>query len=590
MKPSALTVLASLCSLALFVLSQPVFASDDQQVAAYDIELQIPPEQRSLMQEHLDLYRWRGSERMDEAQLQRLVRLAPEQIRTFLATEGFYSPLIAAKMERKNRKFLVKLTVEPGEPVRVTAIDLQVTGPFNDGSAENRDRLNKMRSDWSLRPGAAFRHDNWENAKRNALKSLLLDRYPSASIADSRATVNPQTNSVELQATLDSGPGFTFGELNIQGLNRYPATLVERMNPITPGEPYSQIKLLNLQSRLQDSPYFERADVSISTDPARSSRVPVQVDLVENKSQKLGLGIGMSTDTGPRILLDHRDLNFLDRAWGLGSTLKLDQKQQTLSTNLQLPLNAQGYRDSLNAQMERTDISGEVTQTLIMGAKRTFMHKKTENAFGINYFIETQRVQGSISARNSTLTPFYSWTLRNVDDLLYPSSGYLLNFKTDVAARALLSDQDFLRGHGRAVYFHPLGSRDQLILHGELGMVAARSRNGIPSDFLFRTGGDQTIRGYAYQSLGVTQGQGIVGGRYLALASAEYVHWFTPAWGAAIFIDSGNAADTPSSLKPVYGYGTGARWKSPVGPLNLDIAYGQLEQKLRLHFSVGFNF
>lgn len=587
MKASALSVLASLCSLALFALSQPVSASDDSQVAAYDIELQIPPEQRSLMQKHLDLYRWRGSERMEEAQLQRLVRLAPEQIRAFLATEGYYSPLITAKMERKNRQFLVTLTVVPGEPVRVTAIDLQVTGSFNDGSAENRDRLNKMRSDWSLRPGTAFRHDDWEAAKRNALKSLLLDRYPGASIADSRATVNPQANSVELQLTLDSGPAFTFGELDILGLNRYPATLVERMNHITPGEPYSQIKLLDLQSRLQDSPYFEHADVSIST--AQPSRVPVKVELVENKSQKLGLGIGMSTDTGPRILLDHRDLNFLDRAWWLGSTLKLNQKQQTLSANLQLPANAQGYRDSLNAQMERTDISGEVTQTLIMGARRAFAHEKTESAFGLNYFIETQSVQGSISARNATLSPFYSWTLRNVDDLLYPSSGYLLNFKTDAAARALLSDRDFLRGHGRAVYFHPLGSRDQLILHGELGVVAARSRDGIPSGFLFRTGGDQTLRGYAYQSLGVTQGQGVVGGRYLALASAEYVHWLTPAWGAAIFIDGGNAADTPSSLKPVYGYGIGARWKSPVGPLNLDIAYGQVEQKLRLHFSVGFN-
>ena len=588
MKPSALTVLASLCSLALLLLSQAVFASEGQPLVTYDIELQIPPEQRSLMQERLDLYRWRGSERMDEAQLQRLVRLAPEQIREFLATEGFYAPLITAKMTGKSGKYRVKLTIEPGEPVRVTSIDLQVTGAFNDDSAENRARLNKMRSDWSLRPGAVFRHDNWESAKRNALKSLLLDRYPTASITDSRALVHPQTNSVELQATLDSGPGFTFGELKIQGLNRYPATLVERMNPITPGEPYSQIKLLNFQSRLQDSPYFERADVSINT--AQPSRVPIQLDLVENKSQKLGLGIGMSTDTGPRILLDHRDLNFLDRAWGMGSTLKLDQKQQTLSSNLQLPANAQGYRDNLNAQMERTDISGEVTQKLIMGAKRAFVHDKTESAFGINYFIETQRVQGSISARNSTLSPFYSWTLRNVDDLLYPSSGYLLNFKTDVAARSLLSDQDFLRGHGRAVYFYPVGTRDQFILYGELGIVAARSRNGIPSDLLFRTGGDQTVRGYAYQSLGVPQGQGVVGGRYLALASAEYVHWLTPAWGAAIFIDGGNAAATLGSLKPVYGYGSGARWKSPVGPLNLDLAYGQLEQKLRLHFSVGFNF
>ena len=257
---------------------------------------------------------------------------------------------------------------------------------------------------------------------------------------------------------------------------------------------------------------------------------------------------------------------------------------------MQFQLTEKGYRDSINTVIERTDIEGEVINKFVMGAKRNFVSGNSETAYGLNYFSESQDIEGAASTRNSTLSPSYSWTLRHIDQLLYPTRGYLINLQADAATRAILSDQDFLRGYGHAVYFHPFGKRDQLILRGELGVVAAKSSNGIPSDYLFRTGGDQTVRGYAYQSLGVHEGGAVVGGRYLATASAEYLHWLTSQWGAAVFVDGGNAADTWGNLTPVYGYGFGARWKSPVGPLNFDIAYGEELREMRIHFSVGFNF
>jgi translocation and assembly module TamA len=107
---------------------------------------------------------------------------------------------------------------------------------------------------------------------------------------------------------------------------------------------------------------------------------------------------------------------------------------------------------------------------------------------------------------------------------------------------------------------------------------------------LFRAGGDQSVRGYAYQELGVKLGDATVGARYLATASAEYDWWFKPPYGVAVFADAGNAADTVNDLKPKYGYGVGARWRSPVGPINVDVAYGQAVKKVRLHFSLGFTF
>jgi translocation and assembly module TamA len=132
--------------------------------------------------------------------------------------------------------------------------------------------------------------------------------------------------------------------------------------------------------------------------------------------------------------------------------------------------------------------------------------------------------------------------------------------------------------------------RDVVIMRGELGITAAESREGVPQDFLFRAGGSQSVRGYAYQSLGVEEGDATVGGRYLGTASAEYVHWFQPQWGAAVFVDTGDAADSRGEFELRTGYGAGARWRSPAGPLAVDLAWGHDERRLRLHFGVGIAF
>jgi len=153
-----------------------------------------------------------------------------------------------------------------------------------------------------------------------------------------------------------------------------------------------------------------------------------------------------------------------------------------------------------------------------------------------------------------------------------------------------LATQDFLRATAKAHLLIPLGRQSDLALRAEGGIVAASSRNGIPSSFLFRTGGDQTVRGYAFESIGVPQGNAIVGGRYLAVASAEYTWWFAGDWGAAAFVDAGDAFDNRAAFDPALGVGVGARWRSPIGPFRADLAYGQRDNKLRMHFSVGFSF
>lgn len=558
------------------------------QAFRYSVELDVPEAHRALLQNHLEIYTARENPRMDADQLRALVRRTPDQIREFLATEGFYSPAIDSSLTERQGAWIAGFTIAPGDPVRVAGVDLQLRGAI--AAEERAARLAIMRERWPLREGMVFRQTQWEQAKRSVLQLLLAEQYPAAKIASSQATVDPRNLQVSLRIVLDSGPAFTFGAMEVSGLERYPRSIVDRLNDIEPGSPYSQARLLQFQTRLQDSRYFTAALVIADIDPARPERVPVKVRVVEAQSRKLGFGAGISTNTGARGQIEYQDLNFLDRAWRLSGLLKLETKKQLLSGDIQFPRAASGYVDSLTALTERTDIERQVTRKYGLGAKRAHVVGNTETAFGLQYQTERLEIAGAQSDSRQALVGSYAWTRRNVNNLLYPTDGFLLSTQVGVAAKALLSDQDFVRSYIKANYYRSVGKNGGLILRGELGATLARSSQGIPSDFLFRAGGDQSVRGFAYQSLGVKSGDAIVGGRYLGVASAEYVHWLTPDWGAAVFYDAGTAADNLRDFEPVHGYGAGARWRSPVGLLNLDLAYGREVRKARVHFSVGISF
>jgi translocation and assembly module TamA len=123
--------------------------------------------------------------------------------------------------------------------------------------------------------------------------------------------------------------------------------------------------------------------------------------------------------------------------------------------------------------------------------------------------------------------------------------------------------------------------------------VFASDRVGVPDTLLFRAGGDESVRGYAYRTLGPIVNGVVTSGRVTATGSVEIARPISPKrpqfWWAA-FIDAGQAANRWSELHPAFGYGVGLRWRSPVGPLRIDLAYGEEVRKLRMHLSVGIAF
>jgi len=559
----------------------------------YQVEITAPAPLKALLQKHLQIIKWRDNPRMTPAEWQRLYIAAPQNIKDLLATEGYFSPKISPLLEKKNGATIAKFTVDPGTPVLINNVDLKFTGAITQQSEKDIPSIQKLREAWLLQPGSPFRQEDWDQAKRQLLTSLLLERYPNATISNSTATVDLESQTVALNVEVDSGPVIQFGTVSIEGLQRYPASTVENLNPIKPGKLYSQSELLTFQARLQESGYFRSVEVAADTkaasaDDAPFKTAPIKVVVEENRAIKVGIGAGYSTNTGARTQLAFDHLNLLDLGWRLTSSLKVEQKEQSLNGLIRLPVTSEGYRDSINAGLDHASIEGLTTTSGQAGVKRAWGPRRREQYIGANYLIEHQDIDGAASSTKKAATLSYGITLRHTDNDLAPTRGYLFNAQFAGAPLESLSDGRFLQSYVKAQGYYPITHSTLLIARAEGGMV--NGRNSAPAAFLFRAGGDQSVRGYAYQSLGVKEGDAIVGGRYLATGSVEVVQWLTNQWGAAVFVDFGNAGNRIQDLKPVYGYGLGARWKSPLGPIGADIAYGQDTGEYRLHFNIGVAF
>ena len=556
---------------------------------SWRIELEAPDSVRPLLETHLDIYRYRTRPEVDIPILERLIDGVPSDARRLLVTEGYFSPQISVGKTLADSTHVVNIRVAPGEPVRVNAVTLDITGAITN-NPEDAGRVADSKKRWRLPIGNRFSQSAWTEAKDALLNAFFLDGYPTARITASKAEVDPESASVAVDVQIDSGPLFHFGDIRITGLERYPKILVENFSTIRQGERYTHDALLRYQAELQASGYFRSTSVSIEPDPDNATATPVLVRVVEYPVMKVDLGAGFSTDTGPRAQAGLTHNNTFQPGWQSLSKLKLEGKQQSLDAQLAFLPESSGWRNRLGAEAKRTDVQDLITNNLSFSLSRAWRSPGMERDITIKFQSEEQKIESVATDNLQTLSANYSWTLRRVDDLLRPKKGYLLNLQLGGAVEDLLSTRSFLRSYGRGVYIQPLGRYNRLHLRVEAGAVWADARDGIPNEFLFRAGGDQSIRGYAYQSLGVQVDSAVIGARYLAVGTVEYQHDFTESWGGALFVDSGNAVDNWSDYRAVQGYGAGVRWISPAGSLNFDVAQSSEDHKIRFHFTIGARF
>lgn len=586
--------------------------ADDRQLARFDVA-GAPDEVLATLALVLDSIR-----RADVVELaidrdddERRLRRLRELVIAALATEGYFTPDIDAAADRDadrpdQARYVVK--VDLGRRATIASVEIAIGGAISDQSL----RRSELVAGWELPKGAAFRDADWSRAKTRLLTRVADKDFAAARIVHSSAEVDADAASVALRIEIDSGPAFTLGALQVTGLNHYDQALVERFNPFRPGDRYDAAQLLDFQRRMQSSPYFAAAVVSVEPDPAHAEHAPIVVTLTEAPRKRVQFGVGYSTNTGPRVEATYRQAQIFDYPYTLQTGAGTDRTRSIIYGDLLLPPKPNGALDSVGGLFERTSIENLITHRWGAGAARAQMRDSDgasiETRLSFNLQRELRRFADAPNApgeTNDVLSSTWTWTRRAVDEITDPRRGSVMSVSLSAGlGREIvksLSDNTFTRATGRMTLYLPPPwldpKRNVLILRGELGRVFTDDPTFVPSEFLFRTGGAGGVRGYAYQSIGRPPGSTRAGSTALAIGSVEGVHWFTPDWGGAAFLDA--AYDFDRDLEQLRtrarAAGFGLRWKTIAGPIALDTAYGERRAdgsggRWRLHFSVAIAF
>lgn len=579
----------------LLAFCRPVLAAKTY----YKVEIDAPKTLKDILEEHLDLARYNTRSDISDDQFQYMVETVGDQVRQFASTEGWFDPVTTAKVEGEGDKRVVHITVDPGARTMIRRVDVGVSGPAATLSPE---QVAEMRKKWGLPVGDPFRQADWDKAKEDALVQLQSTSYYGARLASSQARIEPDEQAADLSAKYDSGPAYILGPVSIEGTRRYPEQIVRNVNPLREGEPYRVERLLEFQRAIQNQPYFSNVQVDLEEPPAATSdeaaaqrqtvTAPVRVKVREYPTHRLSSGVGFTTDTGAQVEGRYSYYNLFNRAWVLDSQARIEQKRQYAFLETAMPPDSHTYRNSVYASYERLiDVESTDTKSWRGGLKRSRSREKYDTTVSLDFYYDILTPYGQPSQYSKALVPAFAWTRRDVDNPVFPRRGNVINTQIGVAAKGVLSDATFLRLYGRIRQYVPVGNRDLFVARLELGAdMTSNDPSLIPATLRFRAGGTDSIRGYSYQSIGTPSGASVLPARYLGTGSLEYQYWFKPEWGAAVFWDMGTATNNLAGIKIYHGVGVGARWRSPVGPVQLDIGYGIQEKQFRPHISLGVAF
>lgn len=573
------------------------------------VTIVAPAKLKSLLEAHLDLSRLAvvaPGETLSESELRRLEAATPAQARSLLATEGYMDPEVTVLREatESGAPPKVRVQVAPGAQSQVERVDLNLLGELAEaqtrGDADAQATVAGWRDAWRLGAGQPFTDAAWRDAKIGALAQLHAAGYLAATWSGTSAQVDAERGRVRLVALADSGPLFRTGALAIEGLERQDERSVRDLADFAPGTPATEARLLDYQERLQQANLFDRVSVTLDPDPAAAAAATVQIRVRELPLQQATAGIGISANTGPRVSVEHLHRRPFGARAILRNKLELGRLRQAWEGELASHTQPGLYRNLIGGAAERLDSDTDRVTALRMRLGRAYDSPNVDRL----WFVEAERAltrpliapapptPREVSTSAATLNFHGTW--RNVDNIVLPTQGHSLALQSGIGqVRSDAGSGPFARLHGRVQYWQPLGGGWHGQARVEVGQVFARGSVNVPESQRFRAGGDGSVRGYAYRSLTPQVGGVDVGGKVLLTASAEVAHPVSArlpsVWWAA-FVDAGRAAESWGDWSAAWGAGVGVRIRSPVGPLSVDVAYGEETKKFRLHLSVGVVF
>lgn len=486
-------------------------------------------------------------------------------VREALNALGHYKPMITPTLERSGACWLIYLKVNPGPPVRITALNLHLSGP-----GQQDPDLRMAMAGSGLKVGMTL-----DQGLYSALKNQLEQEARAKGFFDAHFTrhsilVNPQTDSAVVTLDFETGTRYRFGPTQIE-VHSVKPTLVKGFLTYHQGEAYSSAAVIESQNVLTASRYFDNVRLVTDIQARSHGEVPMRLVTTPARRYQLLMGAGYSSDTGPTIRLDFRDRRLNRAGHRYATNLQLSRVQSQATILYEIPLanprtdwlSLEGgyqYQNTLTSQSRIWKLSAARTHMLGNGWLRRL---------SLTYMNENSSIAGT-SLSGHYLMPGIGLSRTVARPPIYPQRGWSLSSSLTGAARGVIATTNFIQGKLGMHAITPLWG-GLVLTRAAFGATVITDVSSLPASLRFFAGGAQSVRGYGYETLGPTNAQGVVvGGRYQIIGSVEYDHHLTGQFYWALFYDAGNAFDHwPFVVHR--GAGFGIRWHSPLGPIRLDI-------------------
>ncbi|MHA6493163.1 autotransporter assembly complex protein TamA [Pseudomonas borbori] len=573
-----MTVFPSLCAACALLLFSSSLLADAQ------LRVRVQPGNNAL-KENVEGYIGDLGDR-DARDLQRFRRIAEAQADKAVRALGYYQAQITSDVSETAQPTL-SIDIVPGEPVRLREVEVRVEGPAAELPAF------RLPSTARLQVGQVLNHGRYEAAKRYIENQASRYGFFSGRFTRQELLIDPLGGVADVELVYDSGPRHQLGDVSFVGEAPFDDQLLQRMVPFEANTPYDSELIAELYQALRSSGYFESVRVDANPAQAQQQRIPVVVQLEARKPRSLGLGLGFSTDVGARGKADWTRHWVNPQGHSYGAEMELSAPRQNVGLWYDIPGESpltDKLRYAAGYQFEDLANTDSSSRLLSIGPE---WHSQRPNGWQRVISLKWQReeyVLGDDSGLSTLLMPGVSYAYLQSDNQVDPSRGYRLQFDVSAAKKGLLADANVLHANALLKGLITVAQDHRLLGRVQVGGTESNGFESVPPSLRFFAGGDQTVRGYDYQSLSPENRRGDkVGGRYLFAMSAEYQYSVAERWRLATFFDQGNTFDSLSLPSLKSAVGIGVRWVSPVGPLRLDIAHPLDDEEggVRLHFSMG---
>jgi len=520
----------------------------------------------------------------EQWRIRRRFRSLEDEAALALQPFGYYRPTIDSSLSFAEDCWTATLTIDAGKPVRLRNVAVRITG-----EASTDPGFEALRAHASLQSGRILRHAAYERYKRE-LQVLAADRgYVDARLVENRIDVWPDELAADIDIEFASGERYLLGEVRQQQTFMDPE-LVAGFMDLSSGQPFERSEITRAYGDLSDSGYFGRIQLLPDYTAAEDGRIPLVVELEPGTRIEYTVGLGASTDTGPRFRAGFRNNRLNPRGHRLKSDLNISTVLQGLTGEYRIPLRDPriewlSYRSSLSREITDTF----ETKTAVIGMRRSRrLSESWIRTLGLDLTYDNF-VVGSDNNETFLAVPSISFDHKFADQDLYPKRGRRFTVELLGTSEWLGSSTSFVQATAWGRLVRSLGENTRLFARGTLGRTETRSFDDLPPSVRYFAGGDQSIRGYAFESLGPTNDEGeVIGGTNLAIASLEIERRIRGNWFGAVFVDAGNAFND-DEFDPKVGAGLGIKWRSPVGPVRVYVGFPVDEDNAspRLHIGLG---